>query len=376
MGLDYAQAGVNIELGDDASKILYNAAKKTFENRKGNIGEIIVPFDDFSGVRAVDIGGLPKGSLMCTGFDGVGTKVEIAQRLNRHDTVAFDLFAMVCDDAIVRGAEPVLVGSVLDVNSLGDKTSSNLPQLKELAMGYIAAAKAANVAVVNGELAELGNAVGGHGRFNYNWCASVVWFANKDKLFTGREIKVGDSVVVLEEKGFRANGLSLVRKVFKNEFGDDWHNKEFQGEKLGSLVLVPSTIYSKAVVHMHGGFKTDGCCRIHGVAHITGGGIPGKLGRILKPSRLGAELNNLFEPCRAMQYCQELGKIEDKEAYKTWNMGQGLAIITPEPDKIIKEAKKFGINARLAGKIVQDTKIKLKSKGVFNSDQELVFDIE
>ncbi|MBD3303528.1 hypothetical protein GF343_00115 [Candidatus Woesearchaeota archaeon] len=375
MGLDYAQAGVNIELGDDASKILYNAAKKTFENRNGNIGEIIVPFDDFSGVRAVDVGRLPEGSLLCTGFDGVGTKVEIAQRMNRHDTVAFDLFAMVCDDAVVRGAEPVLVGSVLDVNSLGDKTSSNLPQLKELAMGYIAAAKAANVAVVNGELAELGSAVGGHGRFNYNWCASVVWFANKDKIFTGKEIKVGDSVVVLEEKGFRANGLSLVRKVFKNEFGDNWHNKEFKENKLGSLVLVPSTVYSKAVVHMHGGFKTSGCCRIHGVVHITGGGIPGKLGRILKPSNLGAELNDLFEPCQAMHYCQELGKIDDKEAYKTWNMGQGLAVITPEPDKVIEEAKKLGINSKLAGKIIQENKIKLKSKGVFNKDQELVFDI-
>jgi len=375
MGLDYAKAGVNIALGDDASKILYDAARKTFENRKGNVGEIIVPFDDFSGVRAVDIGGLPKGSLMCTGFDGVGTKVEIAQRMNRHDTVAFDLFAMVCDDAIVRGAEPVLVGSVLDVNSLGEGRDSNLPQLKELANGYIAAAKAANVAVVNGELAELGNAVGGHGKFNYNWCASVVWFAKKDKLFTGKEINVNDSVVVLQEKGFRANGLSLVRKVFKSEFGKNWHNKEFQGEKLGTLVLVPSTIYSRAVVHMHGGFKTGGCCRIHGVAHITGGGLPGKLGRVLKPSGLGAELIDLFEPCKAMQFCQELGKIEDKEAYKTWNMGQGLAIITPEPDKVIAEAKKFNINAKLAGKIIQENKIKLKSQGVFNRGEELVFDM-
>ncbi len=374
--ITYKDAGVNIELGDDASKILYNAAKKTFENRKGNIGEIIIPFDDFSGVRAIGIGGLPKDSLMCISFDGVGTKVEIAQRMNKHDTLAFDLLAMVCDDAIVRGAEPVLVGSVLDVNSLGDDKDSNLPQLKELAKGYIAAAKDANVAIVNGELAELGNAIGGHGKFKYNWCASIVWFANKKKLFTGKEIKAGDSIVVLQEKGFRANGLSLVRKVFKNEFGDNWHNKEFKGDKLGNLALVPSTIYSKAVVHMHGGFKTEGCCRIHGVAHITGGGMPSKLGRVLRPNNLGAELNNLFEPGKAMQYCQELGKIKDTEAYKTWNMGQGLVIITPEPEKVIEEAKKFGINAKLAGKIIQENKIKLKSKGVFNRDEELIFNIE
>ncbi|PIN72893.1 hypothetical protein COV22_02005, partial [Candidatus Woesearchaeota archaeon CG10_big_fil_rev_8_21_14_0_10_47_5] len=115
----YADAGVNLELGDDASKILYEAAKRTFENRKGLIGEVIIPLDDFSGLRAVDVSKLPEGSLMCISFDGVGTKVEIAQRMNDHTTIAYDLLAMVCDDAIVRGAEPVLVGTVLDVNSLG-----------------------------------------------------------------------------------------------------------------------------------------------------------------------------------------------------------------------------------------------------------------
>ncbi len=372
--MDYKDSGVNIELGDDASKILYKAAKLTFDNRKGNIGEIIVPFDDFSGVRAINIGNLPEGSLMCIGFDGVGTKVEIAQRMNNHKTIAFDLFAMVCDDAIVRGAEPVLIGSVLDVNSLGKENESHIEQLKQLAEGYVKAADAANVAVINGELAELGDGVGGYGKFKYNWCSSIAWFANKNKLFTGKEVQLGDSVVVLEEKGFRSNGLSLTRKVFEQKHGPEWHNFEFEGEKLGNLVLIPSTIYSKAVIHMHGGFKTEGCCKIHGVSHITGGGLPGKLGRVLKPSGYGAELDNLFEPCKAMQYCQELGNIADKEAYRTWNMGQGLAIITPEPEKVIQEAAKFNIKAQIAGKVIEENKIKIKSKG--KDKEDLLFDIE
>lgn len=370
MPIDYAQSGVNIELGDQASKILYQAAKLTFDNRKDNIGEIIVPFDDFSGVRVINISKLKRGSFMCMGFDGVGTKVEIAQRMNDHSTIAFDLFAMVCDDAIVRGAEPVLIGSVLDVNSLDNNTD----MVKQLAQGYIKAAKDANVAVINGEIAELGNAIGGFGNFKYNWCASVIWFANKKKLFTGKEIKVGDSVVVLQEKGFRSNGFSLIRKIFETKHGDDWHDFEFQGEKLGNLVLTPSTIYSKAVVHLHGGFKTKGCCKIHGVAHITGGGLPEKLGRTLKPAGYGAELDNLFEPCAAMAHCQKLGEITDREAYKTWNMGQGLAIITPQPEKVIQELEKFGINAKIAGKVIEERKIRLKSKGVFNTNERLVFD--
>jgi phosphoribosylformylglycinamidine cyclo-ligase len=373
MQIDYSKAGVNIKLGDKASKILYEAARKTFENRTGNVGEIIVPFDDFSGVRAIDVSALPAGSLMCMGFDGIGTKVEIAQRMNDHSSIAFDLFAMVCDDAIVRGAEPVLIGSVLDINSLGDNV--DLPMIKQLADGYIKAAAAANVAVINGELAELGNAVGGYGNFKYNWCSGLVWFANKDKLFTGKEIQIGDSIVVLQEKGFRSNGLSLVRKTFSMKYGDNWHDQEFEGEKLGNLVLVPSTIYSKAVVHLHGGFKTEGCCKINGVSHITGGGIPGKLGRVLKPSGYGAELNDLFEPCKAMQHCQELGEISDEEAYKTWNMGQGLAIITPEPEKVISEVSKFGIQAKIAGKVIEEKKIKIKSKGI-SKGKLLEFDID
>lgn len=367
--MKYADSGVNIKLGDDASKILYEAAKKTFENRKDKIGEIILPFDDFSGVRVIDIGNLPKNSFMCMGFDGIGTKVEIAQRMNNHSTIAFDLFAMVCDDAIMRGAEPVLVGSVLDVDSL----DSNIEMVKQLAEGYIAAAKEANVAVVNGEIAELPGFVGGYGNFKYNWGAGIIWFADKDKLFTGKEIKEGDSIVVLQEKGFRSNGLSLVRKTFGLKHGEEWHNFDFEGEKLGNMVLVPSTIYSKTLVHMNGGFKTEGCCKIHGVAHITGGGLPGKLGRILKPSGLGAELNDLFEPCKAMKYCQKLGEVNDKEAYKTWNMGQGLAIITPEPNKVIEEAEKFNIKGQLAGKIINEKVIKIKSKGFFNNGEELIF---
>lgn len=370
--VNYKQSGVNIELGDEASKILYNAAKLTFDNRKGNIGEVVVPFDDFSGLRAINVGGLPKDSFMCMGFDGIGTKVEIAQRMNKHSTLAFDLFAMVCDDAIVRGAEPVLLGSVLDVNSL----NGNMEALKELAQGYIAAAKDANVAVVNGELAELGDAVGGYGNFKYNWCSSIAWFASKDKLFTGREVKVGDSIVAFKEKGFRSNGLSLTRKVFELKYGENWHNVELDGKKLGDLILEPSKIYSRAIVHMHGGFETKGCCEIHGVSHITGGGIPGKLGRVLRPTKFGAELDNLFEPCLAMQHCQKLGEVNDKEAYRTWNMGQGLLVITPEPEKVISEAKNFGIEAQVAGRVTEGGRITLKSQGIFSKGQKLTFEPE
>jgi phosphoribosylformylglycinamidine cyclo-ligase len=369
----YADSGVNIELGDDVSKILYNAAKQTWKNRKGKLGELIVPFDDFTGVRAIDVSNLPKGTLMNIGFDGVGTKMELAERLNDHSTIAYDLFAMVCDDAVVRGAEPVLIGSILDVNSLGKGKETYIEQVRQLAEGYIGAAKAANVAIVNGEVAELGNRVGGYGNFNYNWGAAVVWFAKKDRLFTGKEIKEDDYLIGLEEKGFRSNGLSLVRKIMQNTHGENWHKSAYQGQSLAKLALQPSQIYSGAVVEMFGGYNGKPKAEVHGVAHITGGGIPGKLGRVLKPSGYGARIDSPFEPSALMLYCQEKGNVSDEEAYKTWNMGQGMIVISPEPDKVMKIAYKHRIGSKVIGKVTSESEISIRNKGYRAQGDYLVF---
>lgn len=373
-GFDYKSSGVNIELGDDASKVLYEASKLTWENRKGRLGEVVEIFEDFSGLRAVNVGGLPQDSYMNMSFDGVGTKMELGERIAKHDTVAYDLFAMVCDDAVVRGAEPVIVGSILDVKSLGEGDNSYIDFVKQLAVGYINAAKDANVAIVNGEVAELGARVNGYGPFNYNWGAGVVWFARKSRMLTGYEIKEGDKLVGLKEDGFRSNGLSLVRKIMKNAHGENWHEETYQGKSLAELALHPSRIYSGAVVDMFGGFDGEPRAEVHGVAHITGGGIPGKLGRVLKPSKLGADITDPFAPCDLMLYCQGKGDVQDSEAYKTWNMGQGMIVVTPEPDDVMKIAKEHNIKSKLIGEVSPKPGIRIRNRGI-NSDKntELYF---
>ena len=367
----YADSGVNIDLGDDVSKILYNAAKQTWDNRKGRLGEVIVPFDDFTGVRAIDVSNLPAGTLMNIGFDGVGTKMELAERVKNHRTIAYDLFAMVTDDAVVRGAEPVLIGSILDVNSLATSDKSFIEEVRQLAEGYIGAAKAANVAIVNGEVAELGSRVGGFGPFNYNWGAAVVWFAKKDRMFTGKEIKEGDYLVGLREEGFRSNGLSLVRKIMKNNHGDNWHQVPWKrgNASLADLALTPSKIYTGAVVDMFGGYDRQPKTEVHGVAHITGGGVPGKLGRVLKPSGLGAVIDTPFEPSEFIEYTQALGGVPDVEAYKTWNMGQGMIIVTPKPDEVIKVATDYVIQAQNIGRVTKEQGIRIKNRGAFCPDK-------
>lgn len=371
---DYKSSGVNIELGDDASKVLYEAAKVTWNNRKGKLGEVVEIFEDFSGLRAIKVGSLPEDTYMNMSLDGVGTKMELGERIARHDTVAYDLFAMVCDDAVVRGAEPVIVGSILDVRSLGENEKSYIDFVKQLAVGYINAAKDANVAVVNGEVAELGSRVSGYGPFNYNWGASVVWFARKNRMLTGHEIREGDKLVGLKEEGFRSNGLSLVRKIMKGAYGEEWHKESYQGKGLAELALQPSRIYSGTVVDMFGGVDREPRAVVNGVAHITGGGIPGKLSRILKPSKLGADITDPFAPCDLMLHCQEIGGVQDSEAYKTWNMGQGMIIITPEPNDVIRVANEHGIESRVIGEVSSKPGIRIRNRGLNqNETPELQF---
>jgi phosphoribosylformylglycinamidine cyclo-ligase len=364
-GTTYADSGVDVDIEEQAAKIMYEAAKQTWAARKGRLGEVIVPFDDYSGIRAIDVGGLPAGTMLNMGFDGVGTKAELSILAGKYDTLAYDLVAMVCDDAVVRGAEPVLLGSILDTNSLG-KDSSRLGAIQELANGYVAAANEANVAIINGEIAQLGKLVGGGDSFGFNWGSALVWFAHKDKMITGHKVQVGDVIVGFHEPGFRSNGFSLLRKVLKDKFGDNWTQENLEGENLLSLALQPSVIYCKPVVEMFGGADPAVPTKVelHGVAHVTGSGLPGKLGRVLKPSGLGARINDPFTPAPLMLYCQELGGVSDTEAYRTWNMGQGMAIITPQPEEAINIAKSHGIKAKIIGEITQAPEIVVANQGI------------
>lgn len=371
----YALAGVDVDIEAGASRIMYEASKKTFENRSGKIGEIVTPFDDFAGLKMVDISQLPEGSYLSMGFDGAGTKVEIAERVGRYDTIAFDLFAMVCDDALIRGGETILVGSNLDIKTLGTDERF-LPIMRQLGEGYVAAAKEANVAVINGEIAQMGALMTGYGDFPFHWGAACIWVAKKEKILTGTEMRPGDAIVMLREDGFRANGWSLVRKILKDVHGDAWHSVALGSSTLGELALTPSRIYSRFVVGLHGGFDTEGTCEIHGVAHITGGGVPEKIMRVLRRSKLGCRLTDLFEPAEIVSYVQNAGGISDHDAYRAWNMGQGMALVTPEPDKVLAEAKKYGMGATVAGEITAEPEIVITSKGTEKPGQELRFRVE
>lgn len=367
---------VNIALGDDVSKMLYEASKLTHENRPG----LLVEFhESFSGLRAIPAGVLKDiGNMYINlAFDGVGTKVEVAERLDDHSVVAHDLFAMVCDDAVVRGAESVAIGSILDVRHLNDDEHTRTA-VGQLARGYVEAAKAAGVVVVNGEVAELGDRVNGYGDFNYNWGATVLWFAHKERILTGHQIKAGDILVGLAEHGFRSNGITDVRKAMLEHYGPDWQHivvSELGELSLGKLVQKPSIIYSRFVSDLTGGYDIDKepKAKVSGVAHITGGGQPSKLGRMLEPSGLGVRITDPIEPPEIMLKVQKLRGFSDKEAYGKWHMGSGMVIATPEPEKVLAEAENYGLQAQAIGEVTDEPGLRIRNRGSQQSEEWLTF---
>ena len=199
------------------------------------------------------------------------------------------------------------------------------------------------------------------------------WFARKGRMFTGYEIKEGDKLVALRENGFRSNGLSLVRKIMNKTYGHNWHEQKYDDKSLAELALHPSKIYTAALVDMFGGFSGEPKTEIHGVVHITGGGVPGKLTRALKPTKLGAYLSDIFEPSSLMLYCQDKGNVSDEEAYKTWNMGQGMIVIAPKPDEVISIATKYGIESKIVGEVVGSPGISIRNRGLRQDKQYLRF---
>ena len=270
----------------------------------------------------------------------------------------YDLFDMVADDAVVRGAEPIWINWTINFNK------PHFELAKYLAEGSVEAAKLARVAIFSGETADLGDIVGGYGDFRYIADSTVYWIANKNRAINGKNVKVGDIVVMFKEDGFRSNGLRLVRQIGEKVFGENWHEKEVDGNNLAMMVITPSRIYCAAVVDMFGGYNMIPRANVNAVAHITGEGIPGKMKRILLPSGLGAVINNQFEPSPIMQLFQRLGNVDDLEMYNTWNGGNGMAVVTSEPDKVISIAREHGIDAKDAGEIIKEPVIKIRNMGI------------
>ncbi len=370
---------VNIPFGDEMSDYFYEASILTRKNRPDCLD---LTSDSFEGTALIDgqyfapyIGRISFGHEL----DGIGTKSEINERMNDHFGSGQNLFAMVGDDVASRNGELITIDTVLDVRELNEEIEIIVNGMKRLAEGMVYAADLSGAVVQTGEIAELGKRVGGYGDFNYNWCGVAFYAVDKKKMFTGKELKAGQSLVGFADPGFRSNGITDVRNGMEEHYGKEWHRQiesSLGNIALGELMQVPAAIYAKLMRELSGGFRHDVTPKAHlgGVAHITGGGQPSKIGRMLKRSPgLGVVIDNPLTPPAAMLHVQRLRGFDDKKAYGKWHMGPGMVVATSEPEKVIAAADAHNITAQQIGYVTDKPGIKILNKGAVQKEEWLEF---
>ncbi len=343
-------SGLNIELGNATSKVAFEHAKSTYHLREGRQGAIGKQTDGaFSNIL------LFGHERIGIASDGVGTKIELAERTGIFDTIGFDLVAMVADDLVTAGFEPSNITNVIDVNHIDQAIINNMMA------GFALACTKAGMAITGGEIAELGNRVGGYGTsMHVNWSATAIgYLSEKRSLITGQNIKKDEVVISLKSDGFRSNGFSLIRTIMKDTYGDNWHDAAYDDTTTwGQKLLTPSLIYTPLINEL-----LEEGLPITGIAHITGGGIEDNFSRALKASGMGAVLDNLFQPLGVMQRIQTLGQVSNRDAYTYWNMGNGM-LMTVHRDfakSILAKAQALDYQARIAGKITDSGTIQLEN---------------
>ena len=193
-------------------------------------------------------------------------------------------------------------------------------------------------------------------------------------MITGENIKIGDKIIALKEEGFRSNGFSLVRYIIEQKFGKNGYSEQSPfGKSWGEILLQPSQIYSAELLNILERFAEKRKIEVKGISHITGGGIGGNFNRILKKTNLGASFDNLFAPSEMVKEIQKMGEVSEKEAYKTWNMGNGMMLVVA-PENAEKTLEMLTIDAEIVGEIIAEPKIILYSKG--NNPQKIEYKLE
>jgi phosphoribosylformylglycinamidine cyclo-ligase len=344
------QSGFDIDLGDHCSKTAYAWSKKTFKNREKKAGMPCAHLDGaFSNM--LDFHGTNIG----ISSDGIGTKIELAERTGIYHTLGYDLMAMVVDDLVAGGFEPTNISNILDVDYL------DADIIDDLMRGLHNAADEASVAISGGEIAELGKRICGYGpRMHFNWCATAIGILHEtlEQPIDGSNVQVGDMIIALQSRGFRSNGFSLLRTIMTEQFGEEWHTAKYdETTTWGEALLTPARLFAPVICNL-----LDAGFFLKGIVHITGGGIEGNLKRVLKIHQTGALLDNLFAPLEVMQKIIKLGDIPPKTAYKYWNMGNGMLVVVgrTDADPMLQKIESIAYNAKIVGKITAKQGIQIQ----------------
>lgn len=332
----YKEAGVDVTAGYKAVELMKSHVAKTMI--PGAIGAI----GGFGGLFELDLTGIQK-PVLCSGTDGVGTKLKIAFLMDKHDTVGIDCVAMCVNDIICCGAKPLVF---LDYIACG----KNVPEkIAQIVSGVAEGCVQAGAALSGGETAEM---PGFYPIDEYDLAGFSVGVVDKDKILKPDTQKAGDVLIALPSSGVHSNGFSLVRKVFDVEHADlTAPVAELNGQSLGETLLTPTKIYVKPILALMEAVE------VKSVAHITGGGFYENLPRSF-PKSLTAKIDrNAVKVLPIFEYLMKTGKIPERDMFNTFNMGVGMTVcVDPENvDKALELLKANGEDAYVIGQLIEGT---------------------
>ncbi|BBC26339.1 phosphoribosylformylglycinamidine cyclo-ligase [Pseudanabaena sp. ABRG5-3] len=334
--MDYRQAGVDIEAGRTFVEKIRDSVART--HRAGVLGDL----GGFGGCFEIPAG--YRQPVLVSGTDGVGTKLKIAQAANKHDTIGIDLVAMCVNDVLTSGAEPLFFLDYLATGKLEPD------QLAEVVKGIADGCQLAGCALLGGETAEM---PGFYGIGEYDAAGFCVAIAEKSEMLNGTQVNIGDVVIGLASSGIHSNGYSLVRKIIETK-GYSWGAKlaispETADLTLAEVFLTPTQIYVKPVL---AALKAD--LGIHGLAHITGGGLPENLPRCLGEGQAVQITRNSWQIPPLFQWLQAQGEVPESDMFNTFNMGIGLAVVVDpqKADQAIAYFQAQGFTTNRIGEVI------------------------
>ncbi len=329
----YAAAGVDIEAGYKGVQLMKKHVERT------SIPGVVSGIGGFGGLFAPDVAGM-KEPILVSGTDGVGTKIRVAQLMDRHDTIGVDCVAMCVNDIVCCGAKPLFF---LDYIAIG----KNEPEkVAAMVQGVAEGCVQAGCALIGGETAEHPGIMNPD---DYDLAGFAVGIVDRENMIDPGQVRAGDVVIGLTSSGLHSNGFSLVRKVFDIERADlSKPLDELDGKSLGEELLIPTKIYVKPAL------AAIQAARVHGVSHITGGGFYENIPRCL-PQGLSVRIGkSALQVPPIFSLLQKRGDIPERDMFNTFNMGVGMALIVDKEDvvKAITALDAAGQSARVIGEVV------------------------
>lgn len=341
MGLSYKDTGVDIDAGNRSVELMKKAVESTFGP------EVLTGLGGFGGLFQPDLSRF-KEPVLVSGADGVGTKLKLAFKLDKHDTIGQDLVAMSVNDILAQGAVPLFFLDYLAAGKIEPEKNA------EIVSGIAAGCREAGAALIGGETAEMS---GFYKEGEYDLAGFAVGIVDKEKIITGENIEAGDLLLGISSAGLHSNGFTLARAALFERAGYSYE-EEIEGlaDNLGLELLKATKIYVKAVAPLLEEFN------IKGIAHITGGGLIENVPRILPDKLKGVIDKKSWKKHKVFEIIQKAGDIEEKEMYRTFNMGIGMVLVIDKEQRseILNKLKTSGEKAQIIGKVERAEKTSLE----------------